>query len=524
MSNQDSLSFLKKMALYVLLGSSILYALYRFALSILYFNHKYAGELPTVPSIIIFGFVGTGALILFLLILKCIIKEEDVTALFIPTFILFSLLYLIAFPPLTVPDELAHFSSAYRLSNLVLIPGKQLDSSNLLLRNDDYNAIYNYYHNYLSSANYAALLEHFSLFTKESGYSAANLPNTISAAPLGYVFSALGIFFARLLHLGSFPLFYLGRVCNIAAFCAITYTAIKRIPYGKPILFVIAFLPMTLHLAASYSYDGFAISTSLLFFSNILYWNASSEQMTKKDRIIAAALALPICLTKIVYIPLCLLLLIIPNCIVFRNRRQAILYKIFSIIGIFVIFLLVYLSSAFQSLSSDELGYIDASSYTISWVLHNIPATILIFLRTLELDFGFHLASMIGGSLGWFQINLSQLQIDLLFIFLGISICITASSDCSPSAYSKIFLSVIIFLSCGLVMASMFFGWTPFGSETIEGIQGRYFLPLLFPLCIVLKNRILIFDATYQYGYFSVFLTFCFYCFLQIFMLGYTII
>ena len=67
--------------------------------------------------------------------------------------------------------------------------------------------------------------------------------------------SALGIVLATLLNLGSFPLFYLGRFFNLLMFAALAYFAVRITPVGKNAMMVAGLLPMTLHLASSYSYD-----------------------------------------------------------------------------------------------------------------------------------------------------------------------------------------------------------------------------------------------------------------------------
>ena len=45
-------------------------------------------------------------------------------------------------------------------------------------------------------------------------------------------------------------------------------------------------------------------------------------------------------------------------------------------------------------------------------------------------------------------------------------------------------LGVIGVASFGLVVLSMWLFWTPLNSKYIEGLQGRYFIPLFVPLCV----------------------------------------
>ncbi len=68
----------------------------------------------------------------------------------------------------------------------------------------------------------------------------------------------------------------------------------------------------------------------------------------------------------------------------------------------------------------------------------------------------------------------------------------------------KLWILVLIFLSVVLVLTSMFLGWTPRGYTYITGIQGRYFLPLLPFLLILLFDRNLTIGKDFRKGAFYV--------------------
>jgi uncharacterized membrane protein len=44
----------------------------------------------------------------------------------------------------------------------------------------------------------------------------------------------------------------------------------------------------------------------------------------------------------------------------------------------------------------------------------------------------------------------------------------------------------------GLTFSSLYVQWTPYMNDTIVGIQGRYFIPLLLPVALVLKRFIIL--------------------------------
>src|SRR5699024_7771549 len=60
-------------------------------------------------------------------------------------------------------------------------------------------------------------------------------------------------------------------------------------------------------------------------------------------------------------------------------------------------------------------------------------------------------------------------------------------------------LYIFAFLAvCGASILAMAFAFTPVGWPTIEGVQGRYFLPVLFLLVIFVRNKKIIFKKNYD--------------------------
>ena len=53
----------------------------------------------------------------------------------------------------------------------------------------------------------------------------------------------------------------------------------------------------------------------------------------------------------------------------------------------------------------------------------------------------------------------------------------------------KIVISVTCLLLTGMLMGSMLIGWTPLSSDIILGVSGRYLLPVLPALLMLLKNN-----------------------------------
>jgi uncharacterized membrane protein len=93
------------------------------------------------------------------------------------------------------------------------------------------------------------------------------------------------------------------------------------------------------------------------------------------------------------------------------------------------------------------------------------------------------------GRLGWVDIPLPGVLIAAVFYLL---LAAVLTSDMSITVSTRIFALLLALLVCLGVSASQYIVWTPVGAAQMEGIQGRYFLPvaliLLLPCAGVVRN------------------------------------
>ena len=95
--------------------------------------------------------------------------------------------------------------------------------------------------------------------------------------------------------------------------------------------------------------------------------------------------------------------------------------------------------------------------------------------------------TMIGSSLGWLEIPVRGYLITILTICLFLSVFSVKEDECAvfSTQRQKTCMGVIVFLGVVLIHLVMFVGWTGLASKQIQGVQGRYFIPLL-PLFLLL--------------------------------------
>mgnify|MGYP000461866076 CR=1 FL=1 len=75
----------------------------------------------------------------------------------------------------------------------------------------------------------------------------------------------------------------MGRLFNLLFFTAMGYLTIRRMPFGKEVAAGVFLLPMTLHLASSFSYDVMIISLSSYFAAVCLHLAYKAEKVRVWD-------------------------------------------------------------------------------------------------------------------------------------------------------------------------------------------------------------------------------------------------
>jgi uncharacterized membrane protein len=83
------------------------------------------------------------------------------------------------------------------------------------------------------------------------------------------------------------------------------------------------------------------------------------------------------------------------------------------------------------------------------------------------------------GKLGWADVSLPT---SFLVAYAGLLLALVfldASPRIRMTAGQRLVLAVAVLAILGLVSASQYAVWTPYGADFIDGIQGRYFLPIV---------------------------------------------
>lgn len=470
-------------------------------------NYKNYGA--TSSFLILLTLVAVVGLILGFLLYRYLEKKKGtdwaLPRVFFLTLLLLGTCYSFVFTPFSVPDEGYHWRASYAYSDVLL--GKVDDSSVLTMRADDYRLEVDGASIALSAAQYAAEREKAQVWSdcqevvespaKDYYSVAANLPQV-------RLLSASGIAIGQMLGLSSLLTFMLGRLFNFLGFALLVYAAVRITPLGKQIFMGCALLPMTLHVAASYSYDAVGIGLAFLLTALCLKAIYDPGLISKKLLIAIAITGILLAPWKMIYVLLMGLVFLIPK-ERFANSRQSKYIKTAVCLVVFTVLLLLKLTAltAVTGITSaggdglDHKGEEVGTFYSLNDVIDSPLSVAFLFVNTLFYQVDFYYQTIVGGSLGWFQVEIASpwALVASFTVLLLATALVSPRDEMTLSPRGRLMAILIVSAGFFATIAAMFFGWT-FNTETvIQGVQGRYFLPLLPLALLVLRTSLIKFEV-----------------------------
>jgi len=311
----------------------------------------------------------------------------------------------------------------------------------------------------------------------------AYIPNTDRYFPLAYLPATLGLALGLLACGKPLICIMLARFCMLAAFLALGLLALRIVAYGEALLLAVLLMPMSLFLAGTVNVDGVLIGLACL----------SAAALTRGFRWFGLVALVVLLLTVPPYLPLLgvfLLPLFVPG---FAWRlRDAVLAALPVLLwaGVVAVFVAVPFEKApyhpgplFTGDRTVLLDHIEPAAN-----LHILLAqpSRLITMPVHEMLHGAAstLASMIG-VLGPLQIILPDRYYKLwsaagVVVLAGL--LFSSRPKILPAGTQAVNLVLTIALLFGnfwLILVASYISWTGVGFDHIEGMQGRYLLPML---------------------------------------------
>lgn len=379
------------------------------------------------------------------------------------------------------PDENPHLWKSYEISQGQFItPIDENGKSNTQVPKDLVRAY----------QNYQELNQE--LISKETNYQETE--NKVNPAqnynPILYLFSSIGLSIGKILGMNGLLIQYLARMCNYIIFLIASYFAIKKIPFGKLVLSSFLFMPMLIHQAVSISADSLINSVLLFYVAYHLYLFFKKEEIQKREIIYYILLSIFIAITKIVYLPLVgMSFFFIFKKDMDKRKKQVII--ITSVVATMLIGYLWYMFSLKYTANEEYLlaHNVNAKEQVKFVLTHPIQGLKVVEHTLLEIG-EIYLYGMVGSHLGWLNIQIPMIKI-IGFMMLIVLAIFLEKHEVSLSTKQRIWLLMISGVVIILTILALYVGWTGVGGEIVEGVQGRYFIPIaILPLlCCAMKEN-----------------------------------
>ena len=459
--------------------------------------------------------------------------------------LIFGLGYMYVFPAMSAPDEIAHFISAYKISNKMLGKQATVKDGHVIIRAqdlwiEDVDGEYTFdkskseeekvlipeegshgkiisskleetsYKVFYAEGNIRGTDNYISFGGKDYE-KAQSLHAPVNTIPSVYFLPATGITVARIMGLNSIYLVLFGRMANLILFILFGTLGIYFLPKFKEFIFLVSLLPTTIELAASYSYDAVMISSMIFFVSYVFFLAHEKEEFDIKDLVIISLIAGLVLPCKMVYFPMLLMLFSIPLYkFKFRGKvdgkikKENIAFFLTSAVvvllsWVFAMYLVNrYTVVGYSTSNTSSLEWAGEESYTIGYLLHNKLKAVKLFYNTLLLQLEYYHKTMFGAYLGHADDVVGIPYIGFLVLNIGMIFSVFGEAkEKQLLVKERVLTGISIFFVIFLVLLSMLIAWTPISSEFIEGVSGRYFIPVLLPLLMICRNnKIAIKDET----------------------------
>ena len=423
---------------------------------------------------------------------------------FIVTSLTFGVFFILTTPLLRGPDEMAHFSRAYQISEGSLVPvrmstednfGGAVPQSVLTIGRAAYDDLISEKRGgpdtLLSDEKWNEIASlPFNDITQELKF-----PGSASYPPTIYVAPALGASFAKLLDTSASTALLIMRIACLISFVVVAVYSlyIVRELKVKWVFFVAMLTPTALFQASMISTDGF-MNALIFLMSAVLIKSFTVKKPLGSLEVSAFLLAaILVALSKPNYAIFALSAMLIPS------SKLAAIRKISpNVLKVLIVSIPFIALGAWSLLTSDVKDYLGTirgdgnaalinSAQQLQNVLSDPFAFVIVFVKTLIQNEGSYILGIVNSTHG---------SLVILPAILVVSLLLLAGLYCKPRDIVhrrslRLFGILLAVLACS-IFAALYLIYTPVYHGFIDGVQGRYFLPLMPGIIIALCSFIAI--------------------------------
>jgi len=431
-------------------------------------------------------------------------KPEPVIA-FLVISLFFGVIFVAKIPPLWGADETTHYARAYQIAQGDFVSDKMAypwgsTSYGGYIPKSVFNLIWHVNDDitkdpYMTSFGIKKIddLSSYKEFTdKKLGLATEQyfFPNTAAYSPVAYLPGSIGIFISQLIGLNVGQSIFVARLLGLLFYIGCVVLALRALRPHKIawLFFVIASLPMMLFEASIICGDTVINGLTILFIA--LNAKALIEKRLERYEVgllSAATILMP--LVKPTYIFIAAAIVVLPA------ARFAILKKVpagvvkYGILAVSVIGLAIWtyiirdVSRAFRLIGTGERWQLISVHDQTAFLLHHPLSFIKTLGRTVLLNDNNWMSGFFG------QFGFSYIQIPAVAIIAMIIALLLGFGIANKIWVTKkqaLILASLLVIGLISIFGAFYLTFSNVGEAVVEGVQGRYFLPFLPLLALIL--------------------------------------
>lgn len=394
----------------------------------------------------------------------------------------FGVLSIALMPALTAPDEGAHFWLSYGMfskndrtpEDLLISPEESVTMVN---EGVYFDLVFKKTADLNNDGFQVNIVKQVSL---NDGFE----PRSVSSFDVSHIPQGLGILLGRATYPSVGVMTTLGRIANLLLYLISIYFIIKHVRHSKLVFAFIALFPILIHQAASLSYDVTNIVVIFAWVALMINLFIQRAPLSSKQLLLLVALAIGLIITKRSNV---LLLWFLPFLIPalysssswykslikdpLSKINKKVIYSIITIGGLFAtIGLAIFLDQFLENRGISVARFIEVIFNTF-------------FRPEVNTQLDPILTTGIVGHFGWLWYRLPEW---IVIIHLGVLGLLLLGERAPRVSKSFALTSGLIFaLSIAAITFGMYLEWTlrsniaGIGANFAQGMQGRYFTPLL---------------------------------------------
>lgn len=416
--------------------------------------------------------------------------------------LIFGILLITIIPPFQSPDEDSHFKKAYVVSKGQLFP----TSKNGVV---GYEIPTDMTHYISEKLKYIGNRDQKYTYSEEilddklpKDYSEVDFQtfSTAEVTPIAYVAPATGIFLGKITtkllgmdNISVVTMLHFARFFSLLLYVFLVYLSIKTTPILKKTFCIIGLLPMSLALATAISYDSVLTGISLLSTALIfkLIFDENVKKISYKYLIALGVIAFILLSIKTVYITILIPLIFIP-----KEKYDGKLINMLKYFGIIIaIAITLYIVNKIPLMTLERNTVTNNSGAQLNYIINNPITYLKTWIKTIIINRNFYFSGMIG-IFGLIDTYLPTIYI-VIYSIGALAIILSDFSICKVKFDWKYKCISVLgsIATISAIFTGMYILWTSMelgvGAETITGVQGRYFIPIIPLAIIVLSNSIL---------------------------------